>query len=439
MLDDFKNDAKSRMQKCIVSFQGDLKKLRTGRAHPSLIEHIKVDFYGSESPLNQVANISVEDARTLSITPWDRNMVAAIEKAIHKSDLHLTPMTAGAVIRIPLPPLTEERRKDIMKVVRQDAENARVSVRNVRRDVLAEVKEALKEKLITQDEERKAQDEIQKLTDKAIADIDGHMAAKEKGNPDGLSATRSAAACNALMSLPRHVAIIMDGNGRWAAARGLPRHAGHKEGVEPVRMCVRECLRNGIGALTLFAFSSENWGRPGEEVAALMGLFMEALDGELDELNQNGVRLVFIGDRQGFPPRLQTRMAAAEQRTAGNSRLRLQVAVGYGGPLGHRECRPAARAAQRQRRAASRRTSQRMTWPGCCSWPGFRIRTCSSAPVANAASAISCCGTWPTRSCISARSCGPNSTAEGFNAALADFASRQRRYGLTGEQAAEDA
>ncbi len=180
MLEDFKNDAKSRMQKCIASFQGDLKKLRTGRAHPSLIEHIKVDFYGTDTPLNQCANISVEDARTLSITPWDRNMVGAIEKAIHKSDLHLTPMTAGAVIRIPLPPLTEERRKDILKVVRQDAENARVSVRNVRRDVLAEVKEALKEKLITQDEERKAQEDIQKLTDKAIADIEAQMAAKEK-------------------------------------------------------------------------------------------------------------------------------------------------------------------------------------------------------------------------------------------------------------------
>jgi len=180
MLDEFKTDAKNRMQKCIVSFQGDLKKLRTGRAHPSLIEHIKVDFYGTDSPLNQVANVSVEDARPLSITPWDRNMVAAIEKAIHKSDLHLTPMTAGAVIRIPLPPLTEERRKDILKVVRHDAENARVSVRNVRRDVLAEVKEALKEKLITQDEERKGQEEIQKLTDKAIADIDAQLAAKEK-------------------------------------------------------------------------------------------------------------------------------------------------------------------------------------------------------------------------------------------------------------------
>lgn len=180
MLDDIKKDAQVRMQKCIATFLGDLKKMRTGRAHPSLVEHLKIDFYGAESPLNQVANISVEDARTLVVTPWDKTMVGAIEKAIHKSDLHLTPMTAGAVIRIPLPPLTEERRRDILKVVRQDAENAKVSVRNVRRDVLSDVKDALKEKLISQDDERRAQDDIQKLTDKHVAEIDQHLAGKEK-------------------------------------------------------------------------------------------------------------------------------------------------------------------------------------------------------------------------------------------------------------------
>jgi len=180
MLEDFKKDATQRMQKCIVSFQGDLKKLRTGRAHPSLIEHLKVDFYGSEMPLNQVANIAIEDGRTLVVTPWDKNAVGPIEKAIHKSDLHLTPMTAGTVIRIPLPPLTEERRRDVLKVVKQDAENARVSVRNVRRDVLSDVKEAVKEKLISQDDERRAQEEIQKLTDRFVAEIEQHLAAKEK-------------------------------------------------------------------------------------------------------------------------------------------------------------------------------------------------------------------------------------------------------------------
>ncbi len=180
MLNDIKNDATQRMQKCVLSFQADLKKLRTGRAHPSLIEGLKVDFYGNDTPLNQVANISVEDGRTLVVTPWDKSMVQAVEKAIHKSDLHLTPNTAGMVIRIPLPPLTEERRRDILKVVRADAENARVSVRNVRRDALAEVKEAQKEKLITQDDERRGQEEIQKLTDKYVAEVDQQMALKEK-------------------------------------------------------------------------------------------------------------------------------------------------------------------------------------------------------------------------------------------------------------------
>jgi ribosome recycling factor len=180
MLDELKKDATVRMQKCVQMFMADLKKMRTGRAHPSLVEHLKVDYYGADMPLNQVANISVEDARTLVVSPWEKTMVGPIEKAIHKSDLGLTPMTAGAVIRIPLPPLTEERRRDITKVVRHDAENARVAVRNVRRDVLADVKELLKEKEISQDDERKAQDDIQKLTDRYVAEIDQQLGAKEK-------------------------------------------------------------------------------------------------------------------------------------------------------------------------------------------------------------------------------------------------------------------
>ena len=180
MLEDVKKDARERMTKCVQNFQTDLKKLRTGRAHPSLIEHLKGDYYGSDVPLQQVANISVEDARTLVVSPWEKNMVGPIEKAIHKSELGLTPNTAGAVIRIPLPPLTEERRRDITKVVKHDAENARVAIRNVRRDVLTDVKEALKEKLISQDDERKCQDEIQKLTDRFVAEVEQHLAAKEK-------------------------------------------------------------------------------------------------------------------------------------------------------------------------------------------------------------------------------------------------------------------
>ncbi len=180
MLDDVKKDATGRMQKSVQALQAELKKLRTGRAHPSLIEHLKVDYYGNDVPLQQVAAISIEDARTLVVSPWEKGTVQAIERAIHKSDLGLTPNTAGTVIRIPLPPLTEERRRDMIKIVRHEAENARVSVRNVRRDVIAELKERLKKKLVSQDDERRAQDEVQKLTDRFIGEIDQVLAAKEK-------------------------------------------------------------------------------------------------------------------------------------------------------------------------------------------------------------------------------------------------------------------
>ncbi len=180
MLDDLKKDATLRMQKCVSAFRDQLKKLRTGRAHTSLIEHIKVDYYGTETPLNQVANIAAEDARTLTISPWERTMVQPIEKAIMKSDLGLNPNTAGQIIRISMPAMTEERRRDITKVVRAEAESARVAVRSVRREVLSELKEMLKEKLIAQDDDRRAQEDVQKLTDKHVADIDQAMAEKEK-------------------------------------------------------------------------------------------------------------------------------------------------------------------------------------------------------------------------------------------------------------------
>ncbi len=186
MLDDIKKDAVTRMGKCVTQFQADLKKMRTGRAHPSLIEHLKVDYYGSDVPLQQVASIAVEDGRTLVVSPWEKGMVQPIEKAIHKSDLGLNPMTAGTIIRIPMPPLTEERRREFTKVIRQDAEGARVAVRNVRRDVMSDIKEALKDKLISQDDERRAETDIQKLTDKHVADIDQMLGGQGKGDHAGL-------------------------------------------------------------------------------------------------------------------------------------------------------------------------------------------------------------------------------------------------------------
>lgn len=180
MLEDLKKNAAERMQKCVASLRIDLKKLRTGRAHPSLVDHLKIDYYGTETPLPQVARITVEDARTLSVTPFDKSMIQAIEKAIMKSDLGLMPMTAGAVIRIPMPAMTEERRKEMTKVVRHEAENGRIAVRNVRRDVMNELKDLLKKKLVSEDDDRRAQDDVQKLTDKYVAEIDKELVEKEK-------------------------------------------------------------------------------------------------------------------------------------------------------------------------------------------------------------------------------------------------------------------
>ena len=180
MLEDIKKDAVERMQKCVASLKNELKKLRTGRAHTSLLEHIRVEYYGTEVPLQQVANLAVEDGRTLTVTPCEKSMVQEVEKAIMKSDLGLMPNTAGTVIRVPMPPLTEERRRDLTKIVRHEAENARVAVRNVRRDVMNELKEMLKEKLLSQDDDRRAHEEVQKLTDKHVAEIDHVLADKEK-------------------------------------------------------------------------------------------------------------------------------------------------------------------------------------------------------------------------------------------------------------------
>lgn len=179
MINDLKKDAEERMKKTVEVLGHNFNKIRTGRAHPSLLDTIRVNYYGSEMPLNQVANIGVEDARTLTVSPWERNMVPEVEKAIMKSDLGLNPSTAGTVIRIPMPQLTEETRKGYIKQARHEAEAARVSVRNIRRDVIADVKELLKEKEISEDEDRKAQDDIQKITDRYIAEVDKALAVKE--------------------------------------------------------------------------------------------------------------------------------------------------------------------------------------------------------------------------------------------------------------------
>ena len=180
MLNEIKKDAQTRMAKSVEAFRHDLTKLRTGRATPALVDHLKVNYYGSDMPLSQVASVVVSDARTLTITPWEKQMVGPVEKAILASDLGLTPNTAGTVIRINIPALTEERRRDLTKVVHANAEDAKVAIRNIRRDANHQVKELLKDKQITEDEAGRNETEIQKITDAAIKDVEEVVKAKEQ-------------------------------------------------------------------------------------------------------------------------------------------------------------------------------------------------------------------------------------------------------------------
>ncbi len=179
MIDDIKADAASRMAKSVEALGENLTKVRTGRAHPSMLDHVMVSYYGADTPLKQVANVGVEDARTLTVQPWEQNMVSAVEKAILESNLGVTPNTAGTLIRLPIPPLTEERRKDMTRIVRQEAEQARVAVRNIRRDANSNLKDLVKEKLISEDDERRGQEIVQKLTDQHVKEIDELMEKKE--------------------------------------------------------------------------------------------------------------------------------------------------------------------------------------------------------------------------------------------------------------------
>ncbi|MCZ7596557.1 MAG: ribosome recycling factor [Gammaproteobacteria bacterium] len=180
MIEDIYKDARTRMKKTVETVRHELARLRTGRASTALLEHIRVDYYGTASPLDQVATVSVADARTIAVNPREKRMVPVIEKAILESDLGLNPVTAGEVIRIPLPALTEERRREITKVVRSEGENGKVAVRNIRRDALHHVKELVKEKEITEDDEKRAGERIQELTDKFVAEIDAVVAEKER-------------------------------------------------------------------------------------------------------------------------------------------------------------------------------------------------------------------------------------------------------------------
>jgi ribosome recycling factor len=179
MISDVKKSAEQKMKKTLESLRTDLAKIRTGRAHTGILDHVVVDYYGTPTPVPQVANVTLLDGRTIGVSPWDKKLISAVEKAIRDADLGLNPATQGDVVRVPMPSLTEERRKDLIKVVRHEGENARVAVRNVRRDANTHLKDLLKQKKVAEDEERRAQDDIQKLTDRHIAEIDKALQAKE--------------------------------------------------------------------------------------------------------------------------------------------------------------------------------------------------------------------------------------------------------------------
>ncbi len=179
MIADIKKNTEQKMNRSLETLKADFGKVRTGRAHTGILEHVMVDYYGNPTPIGQVANLNLVDARTIGVQPYEKNMIAPVEKAIRDADLGLNPATAGNIIRVPMPPLTEERRRDLTKVVKGEAENARVAVRNVRRDANEQLKKLVKDKSISEDEERRAQDDIQKLTDRFIAEIDKALQAKE--------------------------------------------------------------------------------------------------------------------------------------------------------------------------------------------------------------------------------------------------------------------
>ena len=330
------NELKRRMQGAIQLLKQELGGLRTGRASASLLEPVQVEAYGTHMPLNQVATVSVPEPRLVSVQVWDKSMVHAVEKAIAASNLGLTPSTEGQVLRLRIPELNEERRRDLVKVAHKYAEAARVAVRHVRRDGLDVLKKLEKDHKISEDDGKRSSEQVQKATDEVIAEVDRMLAAKEKENPHGVrwSAMSKSEPLRTAgighFAVPRHVAIIMDGNGRWAAARGLPRGEGHRRGVEALRRTVRAAGDLGIGFLTIFSFSAENWSRPAAEIRELMALLRRFIRHDLADLHRKGVRVRVIGERESLDAEIRRLLDEAEELTKDNDKLVLVVAFNYG-------------------------------------------------------------------------------------------------------------
>ena len=325
LIDELLEDAKERMAKSVESSRGELATVRTGRASPHLLDRIIVDYYGTQTPLKQLANVAASDARLLTVTPFDKGALGAIEKAIQESDVGLTPSNDGNVIRLQIPEMTEERRREMVKVVHGVAEEGRVAIRNVRRDIMHDLRELKKEGEAGEDDERRAEAALQKQTDEAIGEIDALLKGKEEEILEVVT----------VRSLPappaRYVAIITDGNGRWASSAGCRSSRGTGPAPTTVKARLRDAVELGIEELTVFSFSTENWSRPERGGRGLMRMFGERIDSETPELDEEGVRMRFIGRRGG---RLRRAGRADGLGRRGDRRQRpddLFVAFNYGG------------------------------------------------------------------------------------------------------------
>ena len=293
--------AESKMGKTITRLESDYAAIRAGRANPAVLDKVMVDYYGAPTPVNQLAAVSVAEARVLTIQPWDGSVCRAIERAIQTSDIGINPQSDGKTIRLIFPPLTEEKRKDIVKDVSHMAEEAKIALRSIRRDAMEKLKAMKKDGELTEDDLKQAEKKF---------------GSKENKTP---------------VQVPAHIGIIMDGNGRWAKKRGLPRTAGHTAGAQNFRTITRYASSIGVKYLTLYAFSTENWSRPAEEVSALMKLFHQYLEEALRDFMNENIRVRFIGDISAFAPDLQALIHRVEEASSVKTGMVLNLAMNYGG------------------------------------------------------------------------------------------------------------
>ena len=397
-------------------------------------------------PLNQLATVTVPESRMLSVQVWDRSLAGAVEKAIRDSGLGLNPAGEGAVIRVPLPELNEERRRELTKVAHKYAEDARVAVRHVRRDGMDLLKKLEKDGDIGQDEGRSLGEQVQKATDARGQRDRQHPRRQGTGNNAGLSclldlrpgratqmssdpAIKTAPGRRPALRIPEHIGVIMDGNGRWAQARGKPRTEGHVAGVKALRRMVELCIRYGVGHLTVFSFSSENWRRPPEEVSFIFGLLHRFVASDLAAPRRQQRQVRIIGDRDGLDASLQRLIADVERKTAGNTGLQLVVAFNYGGKAeiteATRQIARAVAAGLLKPEDITEHTIQAALYTAGLPDPDLIIRTSGEQRF----SQLPALAGAPIPSWSSSRTTGPISTRTPSSGCSRNIGMRERRFG----------